>query len=444
MNFYKIKQKISKPFNSELSLIIMSVLIAIFLWFIISITQYETMTKTIDEIPVTLELSQEFSESSGLSLISCDTDKVEVKITGSRTEIGNVDRDNLVAALVTDNITSSGTKTVSIKVESKNGKEFEVKSVTPSEAKIVLDKIETREFAISPEIPNITFAEGKTINSDDFSCEPALINITGPSEQLNKISQCKAVSKKKAVLNSSYSLQSDEIRLYTEDGSVIDSKELNIDKNNVTINIPVLTQKTVGLSVSILNAPADFDKDFLEFSMSADNIVLASASDAPEFSDPFEIGNIRLSDIDIGYSAMFTIDTKNYINQSNLETVTVTLNNDNLDKKDIVISDISISNAQPNYDYEIIAKSITVTIIGPSDVIEDITAGDLVANVNLLNENPNSDSFKQDVTISCPKYNNVWAYGTTKVTVNRTEKPVTTAASAAAAAVTTTTVSDEY
>ena len=439
MNLTKIKKKFSNSLSNQLSTVISSILIAIFLWFIISITQYEIMTKNIDNIPVSLELSEDFKDSSGLSLISCDTQKVNVKIEGNRTEIGGLKGDDLIAELVTDNISSSGTKTVSIKIESKKGREFEVKSVSPSTATIVLDKIETREFPISPEIPNISFADGKTFNLDDLSCDPAVINITGPSEQLNKIAKCTAVSNKTATLDTSYNLQSDEIRLYDENNSIIENSGLNIEKNSVMINIPVLTQKKVGLSVSILNAPSDFDKNFLDFSISADDIVLASENSSAEFPETFEVAKIPLSDIDIDYSNTFTIDTKNYINQSNLETVTVKLNNENLDKKQLVLTDISISNAQPNYDYEIIAKSINVTVIGPADIINDITASDLVANVNLLNESSNSDSFVHDVSISCPQYNNVWVYGTSKVTVNRTEKAVTSAKSISSAQTSTAT-----
>ena len=90
MNLPKLKNKF--VLGNELPLIISSVLIAIVLWFIISITQYEIMTKNINDVPISMELS-EASESSGLSLISCDTQKVNVKIEGNRTEIGGIENE---------------------------------------------------------------------------------------------------------------------------------------------------------------------------------------------------------------------------------------------------------------------------------------------------------------------------------------------------------------
>lgn len=420
--FTRVKRKLIRTFSNDFSIAIISVLVAIVAWFAISMTVYSATVKTITDIPLVKEFNNTSAEAEGLTLVSCDVEKVDVQIAGKRAEIGNIESDNLVARIVTDNITSAGTKNVSIKVESKDGVAFEVNSIEPSSASIVVDKIETREFAITPEIPNVTFAEGKTIDRDDFSCEPAVINVTGPSAQLDKIAQCKAVSNKTAVLDSSYTLQSEEIKFYTDDGSLIDTKGLSVDNSSVIIKIPVLTQKTVGLSYSIANAPSNFNKDFLKFSMSAEDITLAASSSSAEFPNPFDIGQIILNNIDVGYTQTFKIDTKDYVNLSNLEAVTVTLENDNLAKKDIVINDFSVSNASANYDYSIINNSITVTVIGPEDEIDDITAKDLVADVNLINEAGTSDSFKHDLTISCPNNDKVWAFGTYKVTVNRTPK----------------------
>lgn len=419
-----LKRKTRQTFSNELSIALISIILAIIAWFVISMTVYPSTPKTITDIPLITEFTSE--SESGLTLISCDVKNVDIQIVGNRSQVGNLDNENITARIVTDNITTSGTKKVSIKIESKNDNiEFEIKEIEPSYATIIVDKIETREFPISPEIPNITFADGKTIDRDDFSCEPSVIMITGPTAQLDKIAKCTAVSNKTAVLDTTYNLQSEEIKLYTEDGSLIDAKELSVNTSNITINIPVLTQKTVDLSFSIVNAPPNFDKDFLKFSMSAEDITLASAISSATFPESFEMGQIILNNIDVDYSTTFTVDTKDYINLSNLEAVTVTLENDNLAKKEIVINDFSVSNASANYDYNIITNSITVTIIGEAEAIEDITAKDLVADINLLNEAGTSDSFKHDLTISCPNNNRVWALGTYKVTVNRTPKTTT-------------------
>jgi hypothetical protein len=425
----KIKSYVKNRWQNNLSLAIYSVIIAIISWFVISMTQYPSTTKTFTNIPVSIDISGTSAAENDLTLISCDVTSVDVQILGSRTQIGNLTKDKLSARIVADNVTSAGTKTLAIEITSTDKDiDFQVKSKYPETASVVFDKYETREFSISPDIPNITFSEGKVVDSESFYCEPEKITITGPSAQLDKISKCVAVSNKSMNLDSSYTVTSDEIKLYSDDGATIEQSLLKFDTSSFIINIPVLTQKTVGLSVGIASAPSNFNTDMLDFTLSSDSITLASTTDQlSDFPDTFEVGKILLSDLDIGYSHTFTINTLDYKNLSNLQEVTVTLNDENLDSKEFNITNFNIINAPDGYDFDVITKMLEVKVVGDADVIEDITSNDIIADINLLNiKVPESDSFNWDVSISFPKYDNVWAVTQSKVVINKTAKTKTT------------------
>lgn len=429
MSFFKnIRNRLANSLKKNLSLAIYAVVIAIISWFVISMTLYPSIPKTIRNIPVVTDISGTSAEENGLSVISCDVETVDVQILGSRTQIGNLDADNLQARIVADNVTSAGTKTLAIEITSTdNSIDFEVETQYPETATVVFDKFDTREFTVTPEIPNVTFAEGITIDTETFSCEPDVVSITGPSAQLDKISKCVAVSNKEISLDSSYTVASDEIKLYSEDGAVLDQSSLKFSTTKFLIDIPVMTQKTVGLSVGIQGAPQNFDTSVLKFNLSSDSITIASKnSKLTEIPDTLEIGKVILSELDLGYSKTFTIDVKDYINVSNLESVTVTLDDSDLAKKDLSLSQdqISISNApNDNYDYSVLTKKLDISIVGPKDVIDDITASDIVADANLLGADiPQGESFSYSVSISCPNYNNVWAVTNSKITIQKTEK----------------------
>ncbi|MBQ8296827.1 MAG: hypothetical protein IJX77_03490 [Ruminococcus sp.] len=430
----RLLSNIKNGFKKNLSLAIYSLIAAILAWFVISMTVYPSIPKTIENIPVELDISGTAASENGLSLISCDVSSVDVQIKGNRAEVGNLSSENLKARLVADNVSTTGTKKLGFEIVGTDENiEFEVKSIRPDTATVVFDKYETLEFAVTPEIPNITFAEGKTLDTEGFSCEPEVIQITGPSAQLAKISECAAVSNKEInLLDSSHIVASDEIKLYAEDGSTIDTSAFKFDTPSFNINIPVLTQKTVGLSVGIAGAPSNFNSDFLKFDLSADSITLASKSSQIEFPDKFEIGTISLKDLDIGFTKTFTIDTQDFKNMSNLEAVTVTLDDSNLDRKEFVINDFKVINAPETYDFEVITKSLDIVVVGPEDIIEEITPSDIVANINLLNADkiPESETFNWDITISFPKYDNVWAVTQTNAVVRKTAKTTQTSGSA--------------
>lgn len=416
---------IKKSLRKNLALAIYSVIIAILAWFFISMTVYPSIPKTINNIPVELDISGTAAYENGLSLISCDIESVDVQIRGNRAQIGNLTEANLKARLMADNVSTTGTKKLSFEIVSDDPNiEFEVKSITPDTATVVFDKYETRDIPVVPEIPNITFAEGKTIDTEGYACDPETISITGPSAQLAKIAECAAVSNKEIQLDSSYAVASDEIKLYSEDGATIEMSPFKLDTTSIMINIPVLTQKTVGLSVGISGAPSNFNSSFLKFDLSAESITLASKSSKVEFPDTFQVGNIMLSELDLGYTKTFTIDTQDYKNMSNLEAVTVTLDDSNLDKKSFVINEFSVINAPDTYDFNVLTQSLDITVIGPKDIIEEITPSDIVANINLLNADkiPEGETFNWDVTISFPKYDNVWAVTPTKAVIGKTIK----------------------
>lgn len=429
MSFFKhIRNRLANSLKKNLSLAIYSVIIAIISWFVISMTLYPSIPKTIQNIPLDIDITGTSAAENGLSVISCDIDSVDVQIRGNRAQIGNLSSENLKARIVADNVTSAGTKTLAIEITCKDKNiAFEVQSKYPETATVVFDKYATREFPVTPEIPNITFAEGIAIDTETYSCEPDVISITGPSAQLDKISKCVAVSNKEISLDSSYTVASDEIKLYSEDGAILDQSSLKLNTSNLLINIPVMTQKTVGLSIGITGAPSNFDTSDIKFNLSADSITIASKnSKLAEIPDTLEIGKVILSELDIGYTKTFTIDIKDYINVSNLESVTVTLDDSGLARKELSLSQdqLSISNApNDNYDYSVLTKKLDIAVVGPKDIIDDITAGDILADANLLGADiPQGESFSYSVTISCPNHSNVWAVTNSKITIQKSEK----------------------
>lgn len=434
MNLFKnIKNKLTRGLENNVSLAVYSIIIAILAWFIVSMTIYPSVPKTIENIPLDIDITGTSAAENDLSIISCNVTSVNVEILGSRAQVGNLNNENLKAHIDASNVTTTGTKQLAITITSDSGIQYQVESVSPATATVVFDKYETVNIPVKPLIPNVSFDKDKTVYSEEFLCEPNTISITGPSAQLDKIATCYAVSNKEITLDSSYTVTNDEIQLYSEDGALIDQSSLKFNTTSFVINIPVLTQKTVGFEVSVINAPSTFDTECLKFNMSADSITVASKNSLSEIPDMLEIGKIDLRELDLGYSRTFELknilDTGNYINMSNLESVTVTLDDEGLAKKDLIITSFSVSNPpDKNYDYEVLTKQLDITLVGPESVINEITSADVVADVNLMNTIIATDQFTDTVTISCPKYDNVWAITNSKISIQRKEKEVSTVA----------------
>lgn len=423
-------------YASRPAMMIASVVIAIVLWFVISIAIYPTTPRTIHHVPLRVEVAGTPVEESGLSVIDFDVEEVTVQIEGNRSRIGNLDAENLYAVANVDNVTSAGAKNLSIEVKSSDNVQFTVKSISPSRVNVTFDNIVTVPIAVRPSAPNITFAEGCVLDEENYFATPSEIDVTGPQRQLEQVAYAMAETTQKEQLSASKILTSENLMFYNEKGVQVDDTDFSYDVAAFSIAVPVLYQKTMDITYQITNAPSNFDLDSLDLNLSEQKITLAAPNASMDEMTEFNIGSISLSDIDLDYSNDFVVTVpEDYVNQSGFSTVNLSLNADGLMKKDFVISDIGIINAPASYDFDVLTQQLTVSIIGPEDVVSEMDASDITVNVDLLSYSTQAEAVDGDTvtfnyapTISCARYNTVWAVGDYRVAVQGKKTPAATTA----------------
>ena len=423
-----IKNNLLRGAKNNLSLAVYSIILAILVWFIIAMTLYPSVPKTIENVTLNIDTN---TTANSLSVISCDVNRVNIRIKGSRTQVGNLDSSSFTAYIDTENITTPGQKNLNIKIKSNSGVNYEIESITPSTANVVFDEYKSIDIPIKPQTPYISVAEGKAIYTEEFACEPETISITGPSAQLNKIKYANAISEKEMSLKSTQNLPVERIEFFSEDNAKVDTSMLKYNTSNMFIKIPVVTQKTVNLKVELMKVPKNtFNADFLKLKVSPETITIASKNNQAKLPDTLTISQISLRDLTDGYNESFDISSilasNDIINQSGVESVTVSLENTDLAKKDLLINkdNIKILN-MPNdgNDYSLVTGSLPVTIIGPKNIVEKVTNDDFYAEANLLNTTSDLDQFTFEVTVCCSRYDNVWAVGKSNVLIQKTPKP---------------------
>lgn len=191
----------------------------------------------------------------------------------------------------------------------------------------------------------------------------------------------------------------------------------------------MLTQKTVKPIVQIINAPENFDKSSLKLKMSPDTLVIASNNANAEISDTYEVQKINLSDFDLGYSQEFDISERlseaGMVNLSGVDSVTVSLDDSSLARKEITLDaeNIHISNVpNDNYDYKILNRKLTITVIGPAEVIDVMTPSDFVADASLLNMDSSIHHLSFDAVIICTSSDKVWSVTKAKISIQKVPK----------------------
>ena len=259
-----------------------------------------------------------------------------------------------------------------------------------------------------------------------------MIEIKGPSQKLKNISSAYAVSDYDKTIDSSRHINSSRYILFDEEGNEITNhSKLVFLQNTTDISLTVKTQKTVPIVASFQTNDPNFDKSSIDYSFTPNTITLAAES-ADSISDPFEI-KVAVSDIDdVDFEADYPInnaklDSDNVENISMLESVHFTLNGSSLASKEITLSNSNMHPMQipdDDYDYNIVTESLKVTLIGPKDLLNDITASDINANVYLSNAESEPIVFPRDVeiTFKSKAHNKVWAVTDQKANIRKTPK----------------------
>ncbi|MBR1527982.1 MAG: hypothetical protein IJ642_01620 [Oscillospiraceae bacterium] len=390
---HEIPDFFEKLFNTKPFSIVFSIICAMLIWFSVSVTTYNTTHVKYYNVPVSVDLSGTPADANGLSTVSCDVEKVTVQLEGNRSQIGRLKQEDLTAYLQAGNISTSGEYSFEISVRSSTDISFSIDNVVPSHATVKLDKIESKSFDVTASFPNIRVTSGHAFNKTDVTCEPSVIEITGPSAQLAEISKVEVYSDKFVEISSLYSLYTSEVRLYTEEGALMDSDQLKIPSTNFQIMIPVLTQKELALTYDIRNAFSGFDLNWLRerLHLSQESITLASQTNT-EFvkRDSWNIGYVTLDDINLDFSEEMQITLSDeYINQSGFQQVTLALDNDGLASKEFWIDsdNIYIINAPKDYKCHIITRSMPITIIGDETELDQLSKQDIIVTVDLMNYN---------------------------------------------------------
>ncbi len=415
----KIGMFFSKLFEKDVVVKITSMVAAVVIWFVISVSVYPTTKLYIYNVPVEVALDGTYADANGYKAMSVSNETVNIFIEGQREQVGNLKADELVAMASAENVMYAMEYNLPLTIECSTGKEFDVLKIEPSTVSVDFDKIITKEVPISPEMSGITAAEGFVMD-ETVDVVPAAVNITGPAETVENITIATAVISEDVSLTNTTDFKTDSLKLYSGI-SVVEDKEnmLSFDKTEFTVHVPVYAKKTVKLDVRITNAPNSFDtekfKEQLELSVDELEVAVPNEIIKDNESTTLDIATIDMREVDIGKEFTFAVDSflpEGYRDWNEVGSVTVKCPSEGLVSRPVHITSIQLVNVPSQFDFKVITSGVTPTLVGPEKSMEQLTYIDVIAQVDLLNSfNMEEGWQKLPITFSIPAFNDVWCIG---------------------------------
>ncbi len=413
MNFF---EKIGSNFKNNLKNILISFAIALGAWFFVSIQIFPTVEESVKNIPIEVQPT-EYMIQNDLQIVSVQEQSVNIRIEGKRYDISGAAANDFYAALDLSEVRSSGVFTVPVNVSQKVEQECEIIDTDPLAVTVEIDRIITREFEITATAPAISLPDGYYV--DEITATPASITVRGSASILDKIDRIEARSAYTGAISESHDTQS-EIFIYGTNGARIPTDEVELSSERVSVYIPVYKQRVLPLTFSYANVPSNFDIDSLEYRIQPSTLTVAAPDGSIDFISELDIGTIDLSDIRLDQIVSVPIALpEGYKNLSGNNTARIEWNLDAYGKLDFPTSNITIKNDPDNYDVSLITNEIIVSVIGPSELLSELTPADFYVTADLLGVTLRDGS--QDVAVTVRIRGNklkCWTSGSYKVTVN--------------------------
>ena len=417
--FHKISSFFTRLFEKDLFIKIGSIVAAILIWFVVSISVYPTITKVMYNVPVQIDMDGTYAEANGFQAMSQSDETVTVYIKGARGEIGNLESDELVAVASAEDVMYAMEYKLPLEIKCSTGKSFTVDSIEPSVINVNFDKIVSREIPLVPKLSGVKAADGYIMgDTEDIVIVPDTLNITGPAEMVNNITGAAAIVEENSSLTGTTDFRTSSIQLMNGNTTIVDDKEqIVFDKSEFTVHVPVYTKGTVALDVQITNAPESFNvdafKEKLEFSVSELEVTILDESKR----DSLDIGTIDMREVDIGTEFTFATEDflpEGYQDLNEVKTVTVKCPSEGLVRRSIHFTNSSIQlvNVPSQYEFNMITSGVTPTFIGSEESMEQLTNIDVIAQIDLINGFTMGERYqKLPITFVIPSYDDVWCIG---------------------------------
>ena len=184
---------LSRFFSHNITLLVLAFILAFAAWFIISLSEESVETKTITDIPVTIELP-DTAMDDGLILYGTDDLKASVEVKGNRAMLGTLTASDIqVTANQSSSMISVGSYTLSLTAKQaglKTNYTIVKEKLSPSTVTVYVDKNKEQEFNIDNQI---------TVNLDDsnhyasVALSKSKVTVSGPETHVNQIASVAVV-----------------------------------------------------------------------------------------------------------------------------------------------------------------------------------------------------------------------------------------------------------
>lgn len=265
---------------------ILSLIIALFLWSFVLLSENPIKTQTFSN-QVVQEIGKEAIAERGLIMVNTEQPKINLKVTATSKDMANLSASDIIAQIDLSNIQEAGVYYIQPGISVQ--KTIEGVSFQPRRLQVTIENIVTKEVPVEVTTMN-TLAENQLLG--ELTSSQSFVKVTGAESIVNTVDHAlliidlENISKNKA--------QACRVGLYTKDDALINSELVKPEFETLDVTIGLNQVKEINLNVFIKETPT-LTKDLVNIAVAPEKIRVYGSEEALSKVDTLDLGTIDLS-----------------------------------------------------------------------------------------------------------------------------------------------------
>lgn len=398
-----------KLLDSKILYVVLAVILAVALWFYVSITQGEMHPKNITDIPITF-VGTDVLQENGLMLTG-DVPTVNLEIQADMTTLAQMTNESISLRVDVSRITGATVYTMGYDIVPPAGvseDNFTVLSHEPANVSFTVARYATVEVPVRG-----VLAEGSSIAdgfvSRGFQFAQETISVSGRADLVDQVKSA-LVTLSGEDLSESVQVNK-TYQLIGTDNQVLEDLEVTCFPETVDVTYEIWQEVEVPLRVNIEpgggaaydnNAADKVNGNVSFFDLSPKVVTVQGRPEDVASLKELTVGNINLADVD-----GTQIITKDIPLADGLEiaggvnTATITITVDGLEKRNFEVSRdaLTLINVPEGFTADIRTASLSVTIRGTAEALEEVSPENIRGTVDLTSVEKVSGQYSVPVQV---------------------------------------------
>lgn len=390
--------------NRKILNLVLAVILAVGVWLYVINVENPTSPTTVRDVPVTVTGEDVLAERD-LMVTHLSAESVDLRISGRKKTLMNLNRSNVSLELDVSTITAAGDHTLTCQYEFPRNVGSDSVSISDWEDLRITVTVAQRESKEIPVRGEFIGTEAENSLAGSVTTNPETVEVSGPAEALEDIAYALASVGGKEI--SSTHTETVGLVLMAADGTPADRQNITVSTETVEVTVPVRQVVSIPLTVSLKDGGGAAASD-VEVEITPAAITVTAAEEGAEvtFPESISLGEIDLSDVlgDTSFALPIHLPEGVILWGDQPDVASVSLTFRNLAVRQVAVQNIVLENVPQGYEAELVNQQLSVWVRGAADLVGDLDPGQLQVTVDLsgaatgagLQRLPAAVSFKWD------------------------------------------------